>query len=293
MRTIYTSMLICIGSLLLTIGGAGAQTAPQGVPSRVRPPVGGSTANAATRRTRPAPQPKTLTETSDEDEYQTVTTFGITTNTNAGLLGGFAFRQSKRMDGDLFGKPQYRYLSLELVNVRSPREFSPQNNFGTSSITPGKENYLFVLRPQYGRELALFRRNADEGISVNAIVAVGPSLGIIKPYYVEVTAGNSTRQIPYSQAYSGAENIVGSGSFFKGLGESTLTVGLHAKVAVSFELSAFRSNTTGVEIGFLSEIFPKTIVIIPNLDPTAGGREVGNRNFFTSGYVTLFFGSKK
>ncbi|MBO0932572.1 hypothetical protein [Fibrella aquatilis] len=294
MRSVYTLLWASLGSLWLTVGSAQAQTAPQAAPTRTRSSVGAATTgNAATRRAKSPVPPKATAEASEDDEYQTVTTFGITTNTNAGLLGGLVFRQSRRMDTDLFGKPQYRYLSLEVVNVRSPREYSPQNNFGGSSITPGKENYLFVVRPQYGRELALFRRNADEGISVNAIFAVGPSLGIIKPYYVEVSSGNTTRQVPYAQAYSSAENIVGSGSFFKGLGESTLTVGIHAKAALSFELSAFRNNTTGVEIGFLAEMFPKTIIIIPNLDPTAGGREVGNRNFFTSGYVTLFFGSKK
>ena len=207
------------------------------------------------------------------------------------------FRQSKRLNGELFGKTQYRYLNVELVNVRHPREISASNN-GGNSITAGKENYLFVLRPQYGREIALFRRNAEEGISVNAILAAGPSLGIIKPYYVEVTAGRTTRQVPYSQVANpipGAqpEFIVGSGGFFQGLGESSLTVGLNAKAAVSFELSAFRNNTTGVEIGFLAEMFPNKIIIVPNTNSNLGGREVGNRNFFTSGYITLFFGSKK
>jgi hypothetical protein len=234
---------------------------------------------------------------SDDDSFETVTTFGITTNTNAAILGGFAFRQSKRLDGTLFGKTAYRYLSVELVNVRHPREISSGNN-ANGSITAGKENYLFVLRPQYGREIALFRRNADEGISVNAILAAGPSIGIIKPYYVEVASGrNNTRQVPYSQVVnptpgSQPEFVVGSGNFFAGLGESQLTVGLNVKAAVSFELSAFRNNTTGIEIGFLSEIFPKTIIIVPNSNTALGGREVGNRNFFTSGYVTLFFGSK-
>ncbi len=236
---------------------------------------------------------------SDEDTYGTVTTFGVTTNTNASLLGGFVFRQSKRLDTELFGKTQYRYISLEIVNVKHPREYaSGGNNFG-GSFTPGKESYLFVIRPQYGREISLFRRNTDEGISLNAIVAVGPSIGIIKPYYVEVTAGNSTRQIPYAQAVlpvaSGgrSEFIVGSGGFFQGIGQSSFTAGLHAKAALSFELSAFRANTTGIEIGFLTEIFPSRIVIVPNTNPALGDRTVGNRNFFTSGYVTLFFGTKK
>lgn len=231
----------------------------------------------------------------DDDNYTSVTTYGVTTNTNAGLLGGFSFRQSKLLPGTLLGKRQFRYLSVELVNVKHPKEYQQQSPYATSRFVYGKENYLFVLRPQYGREIQLFRRSADEGVAINAIVAAGPSLGIIKPYYVEVQSGQqSSRSLPYATAVRQqiAGEIIGAGKFFEGVGESKLTVGLHLKTAVSFELSAFRNNTTGIEIGFLAEAFPKTIVILPNTDPNVNP-EAGNRSFFTSGYVTLFFGTKK
>lgn len=220
----------------------------------------------------------------DEDNYKSVTTFGVTTNTNAGLLGGFVFRQSKLLSGTPFGKKQFRYFAVEVVNVKHPKEIPQSPSFTGSRFTYGKENYLFVVRPQYGRELTLFQRSADEGITINGIFAVGPSLGIIKPYYVEVAEGNRTRTLSYSDAVNGAKTIIGSGGFFQGFGESKFTVGLNVKAAVSFELSAFRSNTTGVEIGFLTELFPQKIIIMPTAD---------NRSFFTSGFVTLFFGSKK
>lgn len=231
----------------------------------------------------------------DDDNYTSVTTYGVTTNTNAGLLGGFVFRQSKLLSGTLLGKRQFRYLSVELVNVKHPKEYQQQSlNYGSRFVF-GKENYLFVLRPQYGREIQLFRRSADEGVAINAIIAAGPSLGIIKPYYVEVQATQqTTRTLPYATAVKQqiAGDIIGAGGFFEGLGESKLTVGLHLKTAVSFELSAFRNNTTGIEVGFLAEAFPKTIIILPNPDPNINP-EVGNRSFFTSGYITLFFGTKK
>lgn len=232
----------------------------------------------------------------DEDDYQTITTFGITTNTNSGIVGGFSFRQSKRLAGELLGMPQYRYLSVEVVNVKHPKELQSSVNPVGSRYIQGKENFLFVVRPQYGREVRLFQRSDDEGIAVNGILAAGPSLGIIKPYYLDVTFGNSTRSVPASEvngfATSAGETVTGAGSFFQGFGQSKLTVGLNIKAALSFELSAFRTNTTGLEIGFLSEIFPQRIVIIPN--QVAGGeRTDGNRSFFTSGYITLFFGSKK
>lgn len=233
---------------------------------------------------------------SEEDNYRTVTTFGITTNTNAGVIGGFAFRQSKLIDGTLFGLPQSRYLNIELVNVKHPKELQSSANSVGSRFIEGKENYLFVLRPQYGREVKLFQRGADEGVAVNGILAAGPSLGIIKPYYVEVSYGNATRTVPASEVNGfvtpTGETVIGAGGFFQGLDKSTLTVGLNVKAALNFELSAFRSNTTGLEIGFLAEIFPSKVVIIPNTAP-GGNRSDGNRSVFTSGYITLFFGSKK
>ncbi|MBC8153674.1 MAG: hypothetical protein H7Z72_12255 [Bacteroidetes bacterium] len=238
---------------------------------------------------------QTTPSTDDDDNYTSVTTFGVTTNTNAGLLGGFAFRQSKLLPAMLLGRRQFRYLSVEIVNVKHPKEYPQQSPYAGSRFVFGKENYFFVLRPQYGREVQLFRRSADEGVAINAIVAAGPSLGIIKPYYVEVQSGQqSTRSLPYATAVRQqiAGEIVGAGNLFAGLGESKLTVGLHVKTAVSFELSAFRNNTTGIEIGFLAEAFPKTIVILPSTDPNVNP-EVGNRSFFTSGFVTLFFGTKK
>ncbi|GAB2593799.1 hypothetical protein [Spirosoma areae] len=233
---------------------------------------------------------------SEDDVYKTVTTFGLTTNTSSGIIGGFVFRQSKLLPTTLFGMQQARYLSLEVVNVKHPKEIQSSINSIGSRYIEGKENYLFVVRPQYGREVKLFQRNSDEGIAVSGILAAGPSLGIIKPYYLEVSYGNQTRTVPASQvngfATATGETVTGAGSFFQGFGQSKLTVGLNIKAALSFELSAFRSNTTGVEIGFLTEIFPSRIVIIPGTDPN-GSREDGNRSFFTSGYISLFFGSKK
>ncbi|WP_461095673.1 hypothetical protein [Spirosoma luteolum] len=230
----------------------------------------------------------------DDDNYQRTTTFGVTTNTNSGILGGLSFRQTRRLPGDLFGLPQARYLSVEVVNVKHPKEIQTTSNFASSRYILGKENYLFAVRGQYGREIALFQRSGDDGMTVNGIVAAGPTLGIIKPYYVNVQEGNRTVSVPYSSlTQAGAIGApIGPGGFFQGFGQSKFTVGLNVKTALSFELSTFRSNTTGVEIGFLTEIFPQKIVIIPNTGP-GSSREDGNRSFFTSGYITLFFGSRK
>jgi hypothetical protein len=235
--------------------------------------------------TRPGLAQQRLPSTDqDEDNFTAVSTLGVTTNTNASIIAGAVYRNEKLLPGLFMGKRQFRYLSLEIVNVRHPRELVETQPLSGSRYTYGKENFLFVIRPQYGRELTLFQRSADEGIAINAIVAAGPSIGIIKPYYVDIVESNNrTRSVAASKLPPGA-NVTGAGNFFQGFGESQLTLGLHVKAAASFELSAFRNNTTGVELGTLIEIFPRTIPIMAN---------TSNRSFYTSAYVTLFFGTKK
>jgi hypothetical protein len=235
---------------------------------------------AAAQQRKPA-----ATTDPDDDDYASVTTYGITTNTNSGILGGFVVRHSKRLPNELFGKRQYRYLAIEAVNVKHPKEITEPSNSG-ARFTPGKENYLFVVRPQYGREFVLSNRNADEGISINGIVAVGPSIGIVKPYFVQFQSrpGQSST-LPYNpSSVPIGSNILGSGGMFQGFDQASIVPGVNLKMAVSFELSTFRSNSTGLEIGFLAEAFTKKIVIMSLAD---------NYNVFTSGYITLFFGNKK
>lgn len=224
-----------------------------------------------------------------EDIYKSFISFGLTTNTNSGILGGVVFRKSDLMSSTLFGKNQYRYLAVELVNVKHPKEQAQSLNTGPR-FTFGKENYLFVLRPEYGRELSLFNKHDDEGISISAIVAAGPSLGFEKPYMIQTQeSGGRVVTVPVKVSSDpGApdpyENFVGVGSFFSGFGQTKVVPGLHVKTALSFELSAFRENVTGVEIGFLAEGFSRKIDIMGYAE---------NRSFYTSGYITLYFGSKK
>jgi hypothetical protein len=222
----------------------------------------------------------------DIEKYNSLTSIGVTTNTNSGILGGVVLRKSKSLPGTLFGKQQFQYLALEVVNVKHPKELSSQNFVTGSRFTYGKQNYLFVLRPEYGRELMFFNRHADEGISISGIVAAGPSIGLEKPYIIQF---QSRPGVIVSEPYdpikhAQTELIIGSGSFFQGFDKVKIVPGLHVKAALTFELSAFRENMTGLEIGFLAEAFSRKIIIMPAAE---------NRSFFTSGYVTLYFGNKK
>lgn len=229
--------------------------------------------------------PSSANNDPDNDDYASVFTYGVTTNTSSGLIGGLVLRHAKQLPNEIFGRKQYRYLALEVVNVKHPKEVNEPTNSGSRFVV-GKQNYLFAIRPQYGREIVLSNRNADEGISIHGIVAIGPSIGIVKPYFLQLQSRPGQSQtVPYSpSSVPIGSSILGTGGIFQGLDKAKIVPGINLKLALSFELSAFRSNSTGLEIGFLAEAFSEKIVIMALAE---------NRSFFTSGYITLFFGNKK
>lgn len=213
--------------------------------------------------------------------------YGITTATNTSLFGGVTYRITKSARSKIFGKGTNHYLNAELVNLKHPKEKS-MNTVTSSRLTYGKINYFFVLRPEYGREVILFKRKDGEGLGMNGIIAIGPSIGIQKPYYIIWDDGvrdTDNQSVPFDPvSYADDNRILGADNVYKGLFESKFNMGLHLKTALSLDISTFRENASGVELGFITELFSKRPEIMAYSK---------SPSFSISSYLTLYFGSKK
>jgi hypothetical protein len=213
-------------------------------------------------------------------EYDREYLLGINKNTNGGMIGGVALKIGTRLDDS-----QFAFFGLELANVKHPKEVRNTTVTGNNYVF-GKSNYLYAIRPHYGREVILFKKAPNQGVQVSALAAVGPSIGLIAPYYIEYAINRvETVLEPYDPTkHQSSYNIMGTGRLLEGLGESKLAIGGMAKVALHFEFGVFKSNATGLEIGYQVEGFQKEIPLIPT---------AGNKQFFQSAYFTLFFGFRK
>jgi len=209
-------------------------------------------------------------------EYTKEFTWGFNKNTNGGLLGGFVFKWGRALTDKMF-----QTYGFELVNVKHPKEFRYPTQSGSQFIW-GKSNYLYSIRGQYGRDFLLFKKAPQQGVQINASLAAGPTIGIVAPYYVQTETGSE--QYVFGPSSPNRFQIVGTGRLFQGLGESKIKLGLNAKASLSFELGAFKSNLTGFEVGFLAEGFTGKIPIIPTQK---------NKAFYTSGFITIFYGLRK
>ncbi|MDF2158959.1 hypothetical protein [Algoriphagus sp. CAU 1675] len=213
-------------------------------------------------------------------DYDMEYLFGVNKNTNGGLIGGLSFKVGSRLDDS-----QFSFFSLELANVKNPREVRYNTVLGNSYIF-GKSNYLYSIRPQYGREIILFKKAPNQGVQVSALAAFGPSLGLIAPYYIEYAINRleTVREQYDPEIHQSRFNILGAGRLFEGIGQSEFAIGGNVKAAVNFEFGVFKSSATGLELGYMLEGFTKEIPLIPTSE---------NRQIFQSVYFTFFYGFRK
>ncbi|MFC5270689.1 hypothetical protein [Adhaeribacter terreus] len=219
-------------------------------------------------------------------------TWGINWNTNGGIIGGASIRSSRPVPDK---EKWQQFWGLEIVEVKHPKENRLLGLDGDVFVL-GKTNYLFVARPEYGRDYTLFRKAPESGVQVNAVVGVGPSLGLLVPYYISydyteyrngVQVGPTDIRVerydPITQ-HREFENIRGSAGFLTGANETDVNLGAHLRTALSFEHGRYQENIVGVETGFLFEAFNKKLIMLPAAE---------NYKVFTSVYLTVYWGRRK
>mgnify|MGYP001095560649 CR=1 FL=1 len=214
-------------------------------------------------------------------DYSREYIWGISKNTNSGLIAGIAGKFSRVINDN-----QFQSFGLEIVNVKHPKELRRVSRVSGNTFLLGKTNYLFSIRPQYGREWVVFKKAPQQGVQVNAILAGGPTFGVLMPYYIQY-AENSNRVITVAydpEQYPETSRIVGSGPFLRGIGESQIKVGANIKASLAFEFGTFKNDVTGFEAGFQLEAFTERIELVPLAN---------NRQIFPSAFIMLFYGGRK
>ena len=221
-------------------------------------------------------------QTLDSYEYQSEFTWGINKNTFGGLIGGFFFKKARKLNDKTL-----ETYGLEIVNVKHPQEIRKTSGTGNFFIN-GKSNYLYAFRFQYGRDLILFKKAPQQGVEIKGVFALGASLGIQAPYYVEYSPRSGSG--PDSRTYfaqfdpNNPDDILGTGRLFQGLGESKIKLGGNLKVAMNFELGTTKSSVTGFEAGFLLDAYTSEVILIPT---------AYNYSVFPTLFIAIFYGSRK
>jgi len=195
-----------------------------------------------------------------------------------------------------------KYYHFEFGKHSDPREklqSRPYNlNFvrGAGSFAYGKINSFYSARVGMGRLKYVSEKAKRKGIAVAYNYEVGPALGFLKPYYLEVYVDNgdlggfSTEAIKYSEetaaVFLDQGSIANEGRFSEGLLETKIIPGLQGKIGVHFDAGAFDEYVKAIEVGAMAEIYTRRI---PLMAPTENHSD---KPFFFNLYVNLHFGKR-
>ncbi len=195
-----------------------------------------------------------------------------------------------------------RTFHFDVGYLRHPKEFRQnlrsqavlQSLTSTSGYVYGKQNSLLTVRGGIG-EIRYFGEKAKRrGVAVGVSYEGGPSIGIVKPYYLDLKRfdeENGVGIITSSEKYSedneklflDPNSIYSNSGFFKGLGEIKIIAGLQARGAVHFSWGASDKYVKILETGIMVDFYARKIPLLIIEQ---------NRSLFINLYLSLQFGKR-
>lgn len=183
-------------------------------------------------------------------------------------------------------------FQFELNEKKSPKEHKVSSGDGTinySSVVPYKLNNFYIFKLAVGQQHLIGGKGNKNGVAVTALYTGGISIGMLKPYYVDVVKHNNTQEsarMTFDQLAKDTTvyEVQGASGFTVGWGHLKIKPGLNAKGAMRFDYGRLNQTVTAIEVGLTGEYYFSKI---PQL------MLVPQKNFFFNAYVQIMFGSRK
>ena len=189
------------------------------------------------------------------------------------------------------------YYQVTLGYLRNPKE--TRSNITSSSFSLGrsfiygKQNSLMKANLLMGGKKYFTEKDAIRGVAVGMSYAIGPELGLLKPYYIDyflpIERPLTKNYIKYTpetaEKFLDLANINGAAPFTEGLKEIKIQPGVHAKLGLHFDWGAYDEYARALEVGISGDFFFKKMPILVE--------NTQNRPFFLNLYANLQLGKRK
>lgn len=230
------------------------------------------------------------------------------------ILSGKSYGQTAQTEGDLRGfamgfhagsrgmGTDFRYLygtdkrdwvfGLRAFGMKDARETKIESQFQDrgSRYAFGKLNRLMVLSPYIGIHKTLVPRRKGNFISLKGSFQVGPALGLLRPYYLDIFVPSPIYQQlgtpepqPYNPDNHSYVDIVGVSSVFNaGFGKVKIHPGLSIRAATLIDFAQKSTYINGIELAANLDYFFSEAPIMA---------EVENHRFFLAISLGMVFGN--
>ncbi|HVV07339.1 MAG TPA: hypothetical protein VHC96_24090 [Puia sp.] len=182
----------------------------------------------------------------------------------------------------------YQFELNEKKSVKEHKVSASPDQFNYSSLVPYKLNNFYIFKLAMGQQHLIGGKGNKNGVAVTALYTGGVSIGMLKPYYVDVqntqTGETSRKTFTELQTDTLPDVVTGASGFTVGWGHLKIKPGLNAKGAMRFDYGRLNQTVTAIEVGLTGEYYFSKIpqvLLVPQ------------KNFFFNAYVQIMFGSRK
>ncbi len=186
---------------------------------------------------------------------------------------------------------------LEIGERKHPKEEKRSNLIAAGSFVYvgnpfifGKENNFYYTKLGFGQQRLIGGKGNKNGIAVTGIYGGGLSLGLLKPYYVNIQdpLNGKERNIKYQSADStlflDPSVILGGAGVGKGFNELKVVPGAYVRTALRFDYGKYNEFLSALEVGLNAEFYSSKIAQMARNT---------QKQFFFNAYVALVFGKRK
>jgi len=183
-------------------------------------------------------------------------------------------------------------FGLELRQVKDPREakIEPYLSDQGRRYVFNKLNSLTLLNPLVGMEWNVMPRSTLNLLNLRAGVRVGPAIGLINPYYLEVCRGVSGQACTLTtEAYAPSQhnffNIYGRAGLQAPFNPS-LQVGFSAAAYALIDFARFKRSVSALRLGIHADGFSRAPQLLVESE------DLQNRQVFVSLSAAYQFGTR-
>jgi len=228
--------------------------------------------------------------------YRKERAFEARIHTNGALIG-VNFGEIKT-----YYKTNYYHLSLGVL--KDPREKRQNRNLSFSfpdrsrAFAFGKQNSVINIRGGVGVKRFISEKAKRKGIAIGYDYQIGPSLAILKPYYLELLYDTedmgvinrvlrTERYTPENaEKFTTFNEIFGGAGYFTGFGDLQIVPGIQAKLGLFFSMGAFDKYVKALEMGIMADVYSKKLPIMIETET------ISNKPYFINFYVKFIIGRR-
>lgn len=168
-----------------------------------------------------------------------------------------------------------KFYRIELINIKHPKEIKQQvqTRGGTTNnraYVYGKENAFYNINFSRGIKRMLADKGRKNGVELSWIWTYGASLGILKPYYLNLCYGSPTFCEPREEKYSEENSdvfldqnvILGRARPTIGWQESKIIPGIRSSLSINVDYAVFDDYIQAIEAGIFINAYYKRVPLM-------------------------------